>query len=52
MGGEGGDKSSPGPWSPKKKENNKIRKLLGRGLRTGATQAMPEKVLLDTLGSS
>ena len=26
-------------------------KLLGRGLRTGATQVVLEKVLLDTLGS-
>ena len=29
-----------------KKENNKIRKLLGRSLRTGATQAVAEKSLV------
>ena len=29
-----------------KKENNKNMKLLGRGLRTGATQAVPGKSLI------
>ena len=33
-----------------KKKNHQIRKLLGRGLRTGATQAVPEKSLVRYAG--
>ena len=33
-----------------KKKNHKIRKLLGRGLRTGATQAVPKKSLVRYAG--